>query len=56
MAATELGAFDVSELGGRFQLLLAILNIARVKRSIAEICIVSSRAEYGIDHVNGNEN
>ncbi|KUF77493.1 Crinkler (CRN) family protein [Phytophthora nicotianae] len=36
--AMELGVFDLKHLEGRFRLLLAILNVARLLRSLASVC------------------
>ncbi|KAF1326915.1 Crinkler, partial [Globisporangium splendens] len=44
--AIELGSFDLKNLGGRFRLLLAILNISRLLRSITSLCPESGRDEY----------
>jgi len=44
--AKELGSFDLRDVAGRLRLLLALLNIARLFRSIARLCPESSRDEY----------
>ncbi|KAF1327423.1 hypothetical protein FI667_g7560, partial [Globisporangium splendens] len=44
--AVELGSFDLNNLGGRFRLLLAILNISRLLRNIASLCPERARDEY----------
>ncbi|DBA02858.1 TPA: hypothetical protein N0F65_006648 [Lagenidium giganteum] len=44
--AIELGVYDLKHLEGRFRLLLAILNVARLLRSLASVCPESARDEY----------
>ncbi|KAG7383149.1 hypothetical protein PHYPSEUDO_003980 [Phytophthora pseudosyringae] len=44
--AIELGVYDVKHLEGRFLLLLAILNVARLLQSVASLCPESARDEY----------
>ncbi|ETM47996.1 hypothetical protein F441_22449 [Phytophthora nicotianae CJ01A1] len=44
--AIELGVYDLKHLEGRCRLLLAILNVARLLRSLASECPESARDEY----------
>ncbi|KAF1316992.1 Crinkler, partial [Globisporangium splendens] len=44
--AIELGSFYLHNLGGRFRLLLALLNISRLVWSIASLCPESGQDEY----------
>ncbi len=44
--AKELGKFDLNDVAGQFCLLLALLNVARLLRSIASLCPESGRNEY----------
>ncbi|ETL94768.1 hypothetical protein L917_07341, partial [Phytophthora nicotianae] len=44
--AIELGVYDLKHLEGRCRLLLAILNVARLLRSLASACPESARDEY----------
>jgi hypothetical protein len=44
--AIELGGYDLRHLEGRFRLLLAILNVARLLQSLASLCPDSARDEY----------
>jgi len=44
--AKVLGVFDLSDVAGRFHLLLALLNIARLFRTIASLCPESGMDEY----------
>ncbi|KAE8914818.1 hypothetical protein PF005_g1091 [Phytophthora fragariae] len=44
--AIELGVYDLKHLEGRFLLLLAIFNVARLLQSVASLCPDSAREEY----------
>ncbi|CAK5187623.1 unnamed protein product [Aphanomyces euteiches] len=46
VSATELGRYDLQSLEGRFQWLLAILNVARLFKSLACLCPDSARGEF----------
>ncbi|KAG9401212.1 hypothetical protein AC1031_009968 [Aphanomyces cochlioides] len=46
VSARELGRYGLESLEGRFQWLLAILNVARLLKSLASLCPESARGEY----------
>ncbi|KAH9113669.1 hypothetical protein AeMF1_012161, partial [Aphanomyces euteiches] len=46
VSATELGRYDLRSLEGRFQWLLALLNVVRLFKSLARLCPDSARGEF----------